>query len=484
MSSVFSTWEPKAVWDYFEQVCSVPRASGKEEKIISFIKTQAQVQGLAVTQDPAGNLMVSKPPYPGYESRPGVILQGHVDMVAEKNRGVTHDFDRDPIVPYVVEGWVRARDTTLGADNGIAVAAMLAVLANKSLKHGPVQCLFTVDEEAGLTGAKNLAPGLVSGKFLLNLDSEDLGRFTIGCAGGVTSRGVIPLKGQKPRYPQVQLMVKGLWGGHSGMDIDEGRGNALVLAGRVLFALDLVLKGQWELSALEGGDKHNAIPREAVIRLGLAPDKKPLVENLISQLQKDFRSELGNYGKDLSLVLETAEAPARSFPSAEVLPVLRFLALVPDGVRSMSHEVPGLVESSCNLASLRLEDSSLKIVTSQRSSRPSRLEDLGRILSALYDLCGGTVEHGDGYPPWPPKDESPLLETCKQVWQRQTGKTAVVEIVHAGLECGLIGEKCPGLDMVSFGPDIRDPHTPQERLSVESVGVFWNFLVQLLEELG
>lgn len=475
--------EPAAVWKAFEAISAIPRCSGQEKAVMESIRTRADRLGLKWVSDKAGNLVVRKPASRGREGRPTVILQGHVDMVCEQNRGRGHDFSCQGI-EWAAEGdWVRAKGTTLGADNGIAVAYMLALLEDPAAIHDPLECLFTVDEETGLTGALGLSPDLLEGRILINLDSEDEGRFTIGCAGGVTTKGSLDLEWVSPprgRLPYT-LGLRGLPGGHSGVEIGLGRINAVQALVRVL--ADLFTRfPEAALGSLEGGDKHNAIPREAFATVALAPAETLLAETLVQDWERLLRDEGGAEAASLTLVWEPAAAAA-VMERRDRDRVLSLLSLIPHGVASLSREVPGLVESSSNLAAVRVTEGRLQVLTSQRSSRISLRDELSRKIAAAFSLAGGTADHADGYPAWTPRSDSPLLKKCLRLYRDLNGREAPVEVIHAGLECGVIGDRIPGMDMISFGPDIRGAHTPEERVSIGSVGRVWEFLLKLLGEL-
>lgn len=441
--------------------------------------------GLTHRSDAVGNLVIAKPASPGREGRPTVVLQGHVDMVCEQNRGRGHDFTCDPIELVVENGWVRARETTLGADNGIGAAAMLAVLEDKTLVHGPLECLFTVDEETALTGALALDPSLITGKTLLNLDSEDNGHFTVGCAGGMTTWAEVPVTTSKTDAPAGwSVFLKGLKGGHSGVQIHLQLGNALKLGARFLSEfLAAQPSGDWQVATLEGGDKHNAVPREALAHLAGPADGLAALQAFADQARAVFASELGPEGAGLAFEVTAAPVPARVLTPASQQTFLDLMAALPDGVQGMSKVVPGLVETSCNVASVRIADNAVQLMTSQRSSSQTLRDETGRRIEAVVRLAGGSVRHGDGYPAWAPRADSPLRDKITALWTRKTGTQPVVELIHAGLECGVIGDKIPGMDMISFGPNILGAHTPEERTEVASVALFYELLTDVLKEL-
>jgi len=475
--------KPALLWKHFAALCAIPRCSGNEASVRAYVKGRAVEWGLSVREDAAGNLAVSKPASKGLERRPGVVLQSHLDMVCEQNRDGKHDFSCDPIDPVVDGGWVRAEGTTLGADNGIGAAAMLAVLED-TLIHGPLECLFTADEETGLTGALGLDPALIHGRTLLNLDSEDEGRFTVGCAGGVTSWAEIPVSGSRPDAAAGwSVLLTGMEGGHSGVEIHRQTGNALKYAARFLAEfLASQPAGAWQVAGLEGGDKHNAIPREALALLAGPSDGRAALQTAADTAARVYAAELGPEGVGLRFEIVPASVSWVLSPSSQQI-VLDLIAAVPDGVQGWSKTVPGLVETSCNLASLRLADHLLRISTSQRSSSTTLRDETSRRIAAAVRLAGGTVRHGDAYPAWPPAPVSPVREAAMAVWKRLNGKPAVVELIHAGLECGVIGDRVPGMDMLSFGPTIKGAHTPSERVEIATVTRFYEFLTALLKEL-
>lgn len=476
---------PPVLWKHFSALSAIPRCSRNETQVLTHLKGWADAQGLSWAQDRVGNLVIRKPASPGREARPIVVLQGHVDMVCEQNRGRNHDFSCDPIELIEDNGWIRANQTTLGADNGIGVAAMLAVLEDRTLVHGPLEALFTVDEETALTGALALEPSLITGRILLNLDSEDEGHFTVGCAGGMTSWSEVPLATAKPDAPAgFTVFLKGLRGGHSGVQIHQQLGNALTLAARFVEAfLATHPAGTWQLANLEGGDKHNAIPREALITLAGPADGLAALQAFGTATLATYRTELGPEGEGLSFEYASPSRPDRVLTPASQQLVLDLLAALPDGVQGMSKVVPGLVETSCNVASVKIADNTLFLLTSQRSSSMTLRDETGRRIAAAVRLAGGSTRHGDGYPAWAPNPVSPLRDRAVALWKARTGTEPVVELVHAGLECGVIGDKVPGMDMISFGPTMRGAHTPEEKVEIASVDRFYGLLTALLQEL-
>ena len=480
--SVFQGLQPSAVWEYFEEICQVPRPSKKEGKIMAFLLDWAKKHDLEACRDEAGNVLIKKPAAPGRENAPTVVLQAHMDMVCEKNSDTAHDFDKDPIRPYVDGEWVRAKGTTLGADDGIGMAAMMAVLTSKDIAHGPVDCLFTVDEETGLTGAFALRPGFVSGNILLNLDSEDEGEMFIGCAGGIDT--VVRMKYETESAPcdafALKVQVKGLQGGHSGDDINKGRGNAIKILNRFLW--DLNAKYGIRLALLEGGNLRNAIAREAwavcVIDGNHKEDARVAFNVYMAEMENVWRvTEPG-----LQLSLESADTPSLVLTKKDTDALLNALYACPHGVFSMSYRMPGLVETSTNLAAVRFEkENTVLITTSQRSDVDSEKMNIANMVEAVFKMAGAEVEHSEGYPGWAPNPDSPVVKVAVESYKRLFGKAPVVRSIHAGLECGLFLEKYPKMDMVSFGPTLRGVHSPDEKVNIKTVEMWWSHLVDMLE---
>lgn len=474
-----------AVWRYFAALAAIPRCSKNERAAGDYVISVAQEHGLAHSRDDAGNIVVSKPGSGAPAAGPPVVLQAHLDMVCEKNMGTDHDFAKQGIGLEIADGWLRARGTTLGADNGIAVAMMLAVLA-ADIPAPPVECLFTVDEESGLIGAQNLDIRMLTGRRLINLDSEEEGYLSIGCAGGLNTYVTIPVVRQSAAAgtDRYVLMISGLQGGHSGVNIHEGRGNALVLAGRALEAA-LALPGV-ALAEIRGGDKHNAIPRECRIELSVAAGAEPELRAAVTRLTGDFRAEHAKIEPDLAMTLEAAAAPSGDnlvYADEAAQRVVNFLLAVPHGVLGMSEVVPGLVETSTNLAAIDRKNGTIEVLTSQRSPQESLIQWAAAKVTAAARLAGGDARKAEHYPGWPPNDQSPILAQTVTTYESMYGKAPEVIAVHAGLECGVIGSKIAGMDMVSFGPDILGAHTPEERVSIASTDRTYEFLVALLAQL-
>ncbi len=471
-----------AILAKFEAINAIPRCSKNETRLAAWLTEWARTRGYAFRSDPAGNLVIQVPASPGREDRAVVILQGHMDMVCEKTPESTHDFEQDPI-PVVRDGdWVHAVDTTLGADNGIALAMSMVLAEDHALKHPPLELLFTVDEESGLLGAHKLDATLLKGRILINIDSEDEGVFTIGCAGGEETRIRLPLTYEDLPAELVgaRLVVGGLRGGHSGVDIHKPRANANRLLGRVLQRLQ-ALEGV-RLVSLRGGSAHNAIPRDASAFLALPSGPLTAVREAVRHCEAIFRDEHDDTEPSLFVRLEepTDDRPVRMLAAESAARAVHLLNALPHGVHGMSTQVAGLVETSCNLAIVRIKNDALDIISSQRSSSMSRLDEMTSRVTAVAALAGASAVRLNHHPAWAPDKDSALLQRCRDVYQELYGKEPVVEIIHAGLECGLIGDKVPGMEMISIGPDLRHPHSPEEKLELPSVGRVYTFLTTLL----
>lgn len=475
---------PSIVWKYFYEITQVPRPSKKEDKIIRYLETFAASHNLSIKKDKVGNILISKAATKGYEHYPVVILQSHMDMVCEKNSDVIHDFDNDPIKTIVDGEWLRADGTTLGADNGIGMAAELAILASDDIAHGPVECLFTVDEETGLTGAKALETGFMTGEILLNLDSEDEGELFIGCAGGkgtVATFKYEPL--QAPSSMQYfRIAVAGLNGGHSGGDIHKGLGNANKLLARFLYILKK--EHDFALSAWEGGNLHNAIAREGYAVIGLRGNDREKVRVLLNEFAAAIENELKHIDQHVRMTMETVGQPETIFDHAFSEKLINAILACPHGVINMSHDMEGLVETSTNLASIKMkEGNSIVVGTSQRSSIESEKNAIADQVAATFLLAGAEVEHGEGYPGWAPNPNSKILKVARKTYQDLFQKDAQIKAIHAGLECGLFLEKYPYLDMISFGPTLRDVHSPGERIEIATVDLWWRHLLEILKNI-
>jgi len=476
--------EPEELWAHFDDILTIPRGSKSEEKIRQFIVDSAEAQGLEYQVDATGNVVIRKPASAGKDHCPVTILQSHMDMVLEKNSDVDHDFATDPIKPQLDGGYVKASGTTLGSDNGIGLAAMLAVMQSAELTHGPLEFLFTVDEETGLTGAKHLDSDMLQGRHLINLDSEEEETLCVGCAGGADSSLTLPLSSAPAPTDSSALRVRfaGLQGGHSGIDIHLQRGNATQLLARALHSVSL--STPFDLVSLAGGNAHNAIPREATAEVVVSNDDR---DSFIGALESELggiKSEFQTVEPDIEWEVSDIESPTETWTRETCQRVLQLITALPHGVTMMSNDIPGLVETSTNLATVLQKDDHLSIGLSSRSSVASALTALRQKIRATASLSGATVEEDPGYPGWKPDLESELLRVVKSVHLRELGSDPKIEAVHAGLECGLIGEMIPGMDMISIGPNIEFPHSPNERVDIGSVKKFYRLLLATLEELA
>ncbi len=481
--SEISNLEPRLVWEQFDAITQVPRPSKKEGKIIDFLVGFAKCHDLEYQKDAVGNVVMRKPATPGFEERPGVVLQSHMDMVCEKNSDVEFDFDNDPIRTRIDGGWVRAEGTTLGADCGIGMAAALAALIDPSVEHGPLEALFTDDEETGLTGAFEVGEGMLQGKYLLNLDSEDEGELFIGCAGGVDTVAAFKLLMEEApkNYSFFRVDVSDLLGGHSGDDIDKGRVNSNKTVARLLW--DGMQSCELRLSYFSGGNLRNAIPREAYAIFGVPTRlKKDFIkryELFAADLEAEFRLREPNFRITLNEMPEVDEV----LESRTQFALVYSLVGVPNGVIAMSAAVPGLVETSTNLASVKFEQGRIVVTSSQRSSVESAKTYVMQMVESVFALAGADVTHSDGYPGWAPDPHSRLLEITASAYRRLFDAQPKVRAIHAGLECGLFLEKYPDLEMVSFGPTLRGVHSPDERLEIATVPKFWELLKEVLRTL-
>jgi len=484
MSEAISGLEPRIFWRCFAEIARIPRPSGHEEKIGSFILERARQLGLQAARDAFGNIVVKKPASPGREGVRGICLQSHLDMVCEKNAGKVHDFLTDPIELVRKEHVLTANGTTLGADNGVGVATSLAVMEDKTLEHGPLELLFTVEEETGLTGAKNLNPSLLESRTLLNLDSEEEGALYIGCAGGKDTVGTWSLHRDDPPTDAaaVVVTVRGLKGGHSGLEIDKGLGNAIKLLNRAL--LRLAGLGA-RLASIDGGNMRNAIPRECSASLYLPLAKLEGAQALVAELDEIFRRELASVDPDVVLIMDRqgASGAAGVVDGSVQQKLLKTIAALPSGVQRMSTDIAGLVESSTNVSVISTSADGIALITSQRSSSASRLSEVVETVESVFELGGASIEASEGYPGWQPDVDSPILKLAQECYRALYGRDAEVKAIHAGLECGIIGERIPGMDMVSFGPNMEKVHSPEERVYIESVGNYWNFLLAVLKSV-
>lgn len=477
--------KPELIWKCFDEVTKVPRPSCHEEQIRDFLLKFAADHGVEVKTDKVGNVVMKRPASPGYENAPVVVLQSHMDMVAEKNNDVTHDFMKDPIETYIDGDWVKARGTTLGADNGIGVAAGMAAMIDPDLVHGPLEALFTVNEEIGLEGAENLGKDMISGSILINMDSEDDGEIFIGCAGGIdTTADFTYQRSFTPEnFEYMRIDVTGLLGGHSGGDIHLGRANANKIIARFVWECSQ----RWDIvvSEFDGGNLRNAIPREAHAVFGVHSDHQEEVKKYVKKYSAEIVKEYENIEPSMQIRVDTCDRPEFCIDSETSLKLIRAIYSAPHGVISMSHDIEGLVETSTNLAAVKMiGDNTVRITTSQRSSVESRKNDIAGQVEAHFQLAGAKVYHSDGYPGWAPDMKSKIMHIAADAYEELFGVKPAIKAIHAGLECGLFLTKHPHLDMVSIGPTMRGVHSPDEQLLIPTVEKFWKHLVLILEKVA
>ena len=471
---------PKSVWGHFYSLTQIPRPSKKEEKAVLFLEKFGKDLGLETIKDDIGNVIIRKPAAPGMENRRGIILQAHIDMVPQKNSDKIHDFEKDPIVPRIVDGWVYATGTTLGADNGLGIAVAMAILESKDITHGPLEALFTVDEEAGMNGARGLKPGLLKGDILINLDSEDEGELYVGCAGGLDANTVFTFREEAaPAGEAYELRLTGMKGGHSGMDISLGRGNANKSLVRVLLPL---MKLGARLSYIEGGSLRNAIPREGFATLLIPSDKIEEANRIVASEYDNIKNELAATEPNIKIEFkEAAKKPAKVIDAGIALNLVKAVYACPNGVERMSDAMPGLVETSNNLAIVKSDSGKIVVNCLLRSSVDSAKEVLGAAIESLFNLAGAETTLTGGYPGWKPNMESAILKVMKQVYKDMYGKEPEVKAIHAGLECGILGGIYPEWEMISCGPTIRSPHSPDERADIATVKKWYDYVVEVLE---
>ncbi len=485
MSTAIDGLKPDLVWKYFAEISKIPRGSKNEKQVSAYVVQTAKNLGLDVKQDKFLNVVVKKPASPGRENAARICLQGHLDMVCEKNKETVHDFEKDPIELVRKGNMLMANGTTLGADNGIAVATNLAIMEDKSLVHGPLEFLFTSDEETGLTGANNLKPGQLESKTLMNLDSEEEGALYVGCSGGRNTIGTwsMSFKSAPGDSLPVAIHVKGLRGGHSGLEIDKGRGNSIKILNRVLIALE---KADARLSMIEGGNKSNAIPREAEALVYVPKRNVRKARAIVEHWNSILKAELATAEPDLSVTMEEVQAKKKGkvIKKTQWKMLAQTIAALPHGVIKMSADIPGLVETSTNVAIIRTEKNKIALTTSQRSSVATEIDEIAQCVSAVFDLGGAAVVRAEGYPGWKPNLDSHILKVAKSTYQSLYGKEPEVKAIHAGLECGIIGEKFPEMDMVSFGPTLEGVHSPDEKIHIDTVERFWNFLLGILKSVN
>ncbi|MEJ2721256.1 MAG: aminoacyl-histidine dipeptidase [bacterium] len=482
MSDAIKGLEPKRVWEFFAEISKIPRCSKNEEKISKYVVKTAKSMGLEAKADKLGNVVVRKPASKGYGKSPSLCLQGHLDMVCENNKDTKHDFQKDPIEIVRDGNVLKANGTTLGADNGIAVAMSLAIMEDKSLEHGPLEFLFTVDEETGLIGASNLGEDFLVSRTMLNVDSEEEGALYVGCAGGEDTLGTwkAAFDPSPAGSMAADLKVGGLKGGHSGLEIHTGRGNAIKIINRVLMGLaDLGAR----IAKIDGGNKRNAIPREAEARVFIPKKSWDEATALVERFNTTIKAEVATVDPDLAISLEALPRVKKGnvFKRPLQKKILRTIAALPHGVIKMSADIPDLVETSTNVAVIKTTKKAVQIATSQRSSVDSEIIEICQSVAAVFDLGGAEIDEGGGYPGWKPNLDSKILKVAKSTYKKLYGKEPAVKAIHAGLECGIIGAKYPGMDMVSLGPNLADVHSPDEKMEIESAKNVWEYLLAILK---
>jgi dipeptidase D len=481
MNNELLNLKPECVWKNFVELTKIPRPSKKEAAIIEFMKNWGIERGLETVVDEVGNVIIRKPATSGMENRKGIILQGHLDMVPQKNNDTKHDFEKDPITAYIDGDWVTAKGTTLGADNGMGVAATMAVLESKDLQHGPIEALMTIDEETGMTGAFNLKPGILKGDILMNLDSEDEGELYIGCAGGIDVTATFKYKEKDaPKKSQAfKVTVTGLKGGHSGVDIPLQRGNANKIMFRFLSSVSK--KYKIGLASIAGGDMRNAIPREAIAVVTVCDEDAVMFADCAKKFGEIISNEIKSVDPGFKLVIEKAEMPKAIIPGKTTKKIIKAMRVVPHGAQRYIDEAPEVPETSTNVGIVKSENGKIIVANLVRSSVDSAKDALAADIESLFELAGAKVQlHGE-YPGWKPDFSSPILKAMKESYNQKYGKIPEVKIIHAGLECGVLGATYPNWDMISFGPTIRFPHSPDEKVNIETVAKFWDFLVETLK---
>ncbi len=481
MSEDIKKLEPKEVWRHFYALTRVPRPSKHEDKIQEFMLQFGEDLGLETFRDKPGNIIIRKPATPGMEDRRGIILQAHLDMVPQKNTSTRHDFEKDPIIPEIDGEWVKARGTTLGSDNGIGVASIMAVLAADNIPHGPIEALLTCDEETGMTGANELKPGVLQGEILLNLDSEDEGELYIGCAGGVDITASFATKEEEipPFFVPYRISLTGLKGGHSGLDINLGRGNANKLMNELLKSASE--KTGARLAHIEGGNLRNAIPRESFATVVIPESAKEDFKMLVEAYEAEVKSKYKEADPGIMITAASTKMPLHVIDTDSQERLYAALDALPNGMISMLSDMPGVVETSTNLAIVKAEKGKIFLACLLRSAADDKKMALAEQMSGILKTAGAKVEISGAYPGWKPNVHSPILETMKKVYHDRFGKVPEVKVIHAGLECGILGSKYPHWDMISFGPTIRGPHSPDEKVHIGSVGLFWEYLLETLK---
>ena len=475
--------QPKALWNNFADLNAVPRPSKKEEQVIKFLKNFGEKLNLETIVDEVGNVIIKKPGTKDFENKPAVVLQGHMDMVPQKNADVDHDFEKDGIEMYIDGDWVKANGTTLGADNGIGVAAAMTILASTDISHPPIEALFTVDEETGLTGAQALKGGLLSGANLLNLDTEDDDEVTIGCAGGVdiSINGTYKQKTVKKEFKAYKVAIKGLSGGHSGIQINLGRGNANKLMNRLLF--EAVEKFGLRIASIDGGSLRNAIPRESFADVLVPKDSKKALERYISKTLAIYKLEYKKTDPELEIVLEEIPLPEFVLGKTFQNVFMNAVYACPNGVFRMSPDIEGLIQTSNNFARVIVKDGKFSIHCLTRSAINTEKMDFAQSIKSVFELAGFDVELSGAYTGWIPKPDAPIVKTMSSIYKKLFKEDVKVSATHGGLECGIIGQNYPDMDMISFGPNITGPHSPDEKVQISSVQKFWKLLLETLKQI-
>ncbi len=475
--------KPELLWQHFYELSQIPRPSKREYKAVEFVKNFANRNNFKYKEDKVGNIVISVPASKGKENSPVIVLQGHVDMVCEMNKGTKHDFDKDPIKLLNIGEWIKADGTTLGADNGIGVAAAMAVALDKNAVHGPLELLFTIDEETGMTGVNELQPKFISGKTLLNMDSEEDGAFYVGCSGGQDTAGTFLIEFAKPKkdFIPIEILITGLKGGHSGLDIILQRANSIKLLGHFLSQLKI----KYQIAQLSGGSLRNAIPREAEVVILIHPNDLTNLKKFAKNFIADSLLEFKTVDANLDVVIKKSKNKvSKVFKTELIEKLINVILALPHGVVAMSPDIPNLVETSTNLATIKMEKDKITIGTSQRSSIESAKNKIANTVKAVFKLSGAELAEGDGYPGWKPNMESLLLKVSNKVYTKMFNKEPQIKAIHAGLETGLLGAKYPGLDMISFGPTIQGAHSPDEKVNIKDVEKFYNLLKGILKELS
>lgn len=474
---------PERVWKHFYALTQIPRPSKKEGKVVEYMENFGKSLGLETIKDEVGNIIIRKPATPGMENRKGIILQGHVDMVPQNNNDVQHDWENDPVETYIDGDWCKAKGTTLGADNGIGCAVAMAILEATDLVHGPVEALFTIDEETGMTGANALKGGLLKGDILINLDSETEGELYVGCAGGLDAEATFKYSSVavEKGFETYAITVKGLRGGHSGMEINEGRGNSNKITTRMVLPIVRDLKG--ELISFNGGNMRNAIPREAIAEIAIDPKNVNKVKSLIKKVTAEVKNEYALIEPNLEIKLEKVAPAKKAIPSEVALRALKAICACPCNVDRMSLAMPNLVETSNNLAIVKTGNGRINVITLMRGSTDSAKYALRDSIRATFELAGAEIKFKGGYSGWQPNMNSAILITMKETYQKMFGKEPEVKAIHAGLECGILSTNYPHWDMISCGPTLMSPHSPDERLYIPSVKIFWEWMVEVLKNI-